>query len=476
MQITLSEIRLSAFIVLVFSRQKGLTLVFRNDPLESLKVSSTFDSIPFVRDYLQKEIDGQLRILLMDQLPAIIHRLSLQLFVPGYQAEEDSELAKAKAISEEPAIDPFASPPLDPVDSSGNLVNPSEVASFSLDSSAETHSLFSQKNLLRLATLNDSHRTLSLFTPNIRDAVFRAWTGPSERGDHLNIHSPLPPALSRSHSYAASTATTYTFPDNASQSARSQFSTSGLSMGSARHTKPHSNRKRKKRVVNLRTKSTASTAGDGEAVANGVDTESYTTESVTDSTSSASVFSPAPPLAEESGGEDGEPVTPPQSPKISPKAKRPTPPPRTVSDNPQPSSPSLAPGFDPPPTRTRPQPPPHSKTTLDEPKHSFVDMDATPRASRILPNHPPEPTTQPQTSDTQAPLPSFLQFLDPTNSASIAEQAWMMKMANEMTRRYEMEKDHFKTTAAGAGEGASSTAKEGEEGVDAGEAPPAYAV
>jgi len=51
LQITLSDIRLSGFVILVFSRQKGLTLVFRNDPLESIKVSSTFDSISFVRDY-----------------------------------------------------------------------------------------------------------------------------------------------------------------------------------------------------------------------------------------------------------------------------------------------------------------------------------------------------------------------------------------------------------------------------------------
>ncbi|KAI7582067.1 hypothetical protein KC346_g18512, partial [Hortaea werneckii] len=62
LQITLSDIRLSGFVILVFSKMKGITLVFRNDPLESLKVSSTFDSIPFVRDYLQRTIENQLRI------------------------------------------------------------------------------------------------------------------------------------------------------------------------------------------------------------------------------------------------------------------------------------------------------------------------------------------------------------------------------------------------------------------------------
>ncbi len=38
-----------------------------------------FDSIQFVRDYLQRTIEGKLRDLMMDELPAIIHRLSLQL-------------------------------------------------------------------------------------------------------------------------------------------------------------------------------------------------------------------------------------------------------------------------------------------------------------------------------------------------------------------------------------------------------------
>ena len=120
---------MSAFIILVFSRQKGLTLVFRNDPLESLKVSSTFDSIPFVRDYLQKEIEGQLRTLLMDELPAIIHRLSLRLWVPEYRAKEDAELAQnAQHPSEEQPVDPLASPPQDPVDLSGNTIDPSHIS------------------------------------------------------------------------------------------------------------------------------------------------------------------------------------------------------------------------------------------------------------------------------------------------------------------------------------------------------------
>src|SRR2546421_2772979 len=220
LQITLSDIKLSAFIILVFSRQKGLTLVFRNDPLESLKVSSTFDSIPFVRDYLQKEIEAQLRVLLMDEVPAIIHRLSLRLWVPEYRAREDEELARQASNSgkEEVPVDLFASPPQDPVDMSGNVLDPSEISSLSLDSTSDTRSLFSQKNLLRLAALSDSQRTLSLFTPSIRDAVFRAWAGASERSEGTGSYptsAPMTPSLTRSDSSQGSLSSTYTFLDSA---------------------------------------------------------------------------------------------------------------------------------------------------------------------------------------------------------------------------------------------------------------------
>ena len=106
-----------------------------------MKVSSTFDSIPFVRDYLQKEIEGQLRILLMDELPAIIHRLSLRLWVPEYRAREDQELVQTDApAKEEQVVDPLAGAPQDPVDSAGNALNSSEINTLALDSGLETHS------------------------------------------------------------------------------------------------------------------------------------------------------------------------------------------------------------------------------------------------------------------------------------------------------------------------------------------------
>ncbi|KAI9721855.1 MAG: ERMES complex subunit [Chrysothrix sp. TS-e1954] len=217
LQITLSDIRLSGFVILVFSRQKGITLVFRNDPLESLKVSSTFDTIPFVRDYLQKEIEGQLRLLFMEDLPAIIHRLSLRLWVPEHsnanpqqgdappsEGQLNSSTVAPDQDTEQP-INPLLTPSQkpQPTTSLPSLSTQSDIPSLSLadatsstpTSSSQNYPSFSHKNLLRLAALSSSHRTLSLFTPPIRDSVYRAWAAASENPTHQRL-----PTLSRTNS------------------------------------------------------------------------------------------------------------------------------------------------------------------------------------------------------------------------------------------------------------------------------------
>lgn len=75
--VRLSHIRLSGIVVLVASQTKGCTVFFRNDPLDSIRVSSTFDGIPGMARYLQQEIEAQLRSLFREDLPAILHKLSL---------------------------------------------------------------------------------------------------------------------------------------------------------------------------------------------------------------------------------------------------------------------------------------------------------------------------------------------------------------------------------------------------------------
>ncbi|KAG6226651.1 hypothetical protein E4U26_002254 [Claviceps purpurea] len=257
LSITLSDIKLSAFIILVFSKQKGLTLVFRNDPLESLKVSSTFDSIQFVRDYLQRTIEQQLRNLMMDELPAIIHRLSLELWCPD-QANKGTQTPQQDV--DEKGADPFASPPLDPVDANGNLLDYNTVSELALNGGGETQSLFSQKNLVRLATLTDSHRTLSLFTPGIKDVVFRARSG---MGDRSEVLSPpfATPSLAKTYSFPAGGSTTYTFSDSGSTAhgyfpSRPTLVSLNSAVSSISHNAPghrsRTGRKKKTRVVNLR--------------------------------------------------------------------------------------------------------------------------------------------------------------------------------------------------------------------------------
>lgn len=464
LQITLSEIKLSAFIILVFSKQKGLTLVFRNDPLESLKVSSTFDSIPFVREYLQTEIEGQLRTLLMDEVPAIIHRLSLRLWVPEYRAKEDEELARKdqKSVPEEKAVDPLASPPQDPVDFSGKPLDANQIASISLDAGSEAHSLFSQKNLLRLAALTDSHRTLSLFTPSIRDAVFRAWAGPTERGEHFRSTPSITPALSRSHSHIGSISTTYVFPegsDGPSHTARPSLTSfgsaaTGLGLGSNKHGKAHGGRKRNHRVVNLRKKK-GSNSDDMESVSGEGSTMS---ETLSETVSSA----PSGFASEPARQREDELVTPPKSPEKL----------RLQAD---------ADGID-----LRDTPPRLRNFTPRPPESHWDDTTTTPRPSipltftdssssvPSLPNRPPlhrptysfqyppeKPALSSSSHSFSPQLPSPFPYLE-SASGGILEQAWVMKMAGEIARRVQDEK-------AGAGVGWQKREEEREEAP-----PPAY--
>ncbi|KAI9823038.1 MAG: ERMES complex subunit [Thelocarpon impressellum] len=437
LQITLSDIKLSAFIILVFSKQKGLTLVFRNDPLESLKVSSTFDSIPFVRDYLQKEIEGQLRLLLMEDVPAIIHRLSLRLWVPEYRAKEDQELAREGgncSEGEKRSVDPLATPAQDPV-----ARDLAAMSSLSLDAigGAEAQSQFSEKNLLRLAALTGSQRTLSLFTPSIRDAVFRAWATSSERGDGPGANTPTTPlqaGFTRAHSYSGSTGTTYTFSDHSggpgsfpSRPALSSFGSaaSGLGTGAGRHSRALASKKKKRRVVNLR----RTRSCDGESV-DGDDS--------IPTSSSASAASGEPdtiaPIPERSGE---EPVTPPRTPhakvryfnspgsidlggsppKLRPltPARRAVPPGTAVHEGTQTSPEAPAPAAS--------SSPPVTRAALQQPR---------PQPAR---QEKAWPRTLSSSSLQLQNLTAPIQGLDSTSSGGILEQAWMMKWAAEMARR-----------------------------------------
>lgn len=444
LQITLSEIKLSAFIILVFSRQKGLTLVFRNDPLESLKVSSTFDAIPFVRDYLQKEIEGQLRTLLMDEVPVIIHRLSLRLWVPEYREREDEELARSlqDSTTGEKPVDPLASPPQDPVDSSGHILDPSQIASLSLDSGPEMHALFSQKNLLRLSALTDSHRTLSLFTPGMRDVVFRAWAGPTERGEMYGSSgraTPITPVMARGQSYTGNSSTTYTFSESGdaaqhlSRPGLTSFGSaaSGLGLGSTKHGKPHGGRKRKHRVVNLRKK-----PADGDDVGS-VSGESTTASGTMSSAPSEYGAGPSTP-----GRHAAQLVTPPKTPESI-----------TAQKEPGDGTPLRFRDLTPrPPQRdksleTTPRPPQYTvPVPISQPRSgSQTAKRPTLRPSDSQPatRYPVEKRLKPEASTaSSAPLnqlsPSPIDESSPSDGA--VPQPWFTKIAGEIARKVQDQK------------------------------------
>ncbi|KXS18182.1 hypothetical protein M427DRAFT_132944 [Gonapodya prolifera JEL478] len=79
MTIRISCLRLRGIAALVVDRHKGVTLSFKTDPLDSVQVSSSFDGVDNVRRFLQATIENQLRKLFADDLPNLIHGISLQM-------------------------------------------------------------------------------------------------------------------------------------------------------------------------------------------------------------------------------------------------------------------------------------------------------------------------------------------------------------------------------------------------------------
>lgn len=82
MQLSISNLKLRGVAALVVDKAKGATLTFKNDPLDRVDVSSTFDNVANIRRFLQNEIERQLRKLFTEDLPSLIHNLSLSKFAP----------------------------------------------------------------------------------------------------------------------------------------------------------------------------------------------------------------------------------------------------------------------------------------------------------------------------------------------------------------------------------------------------------
>ncbi|KAI8080843.1 uncharacterized protein B0P05DRAFT_539833 [Gilbertella persicaria] len=102
MLLRISDLKLRGIVVLVVSKTKGITLVFKNDPLESILVSSTFDDVTSVRTFLQREIENQLRNLFQEDLPAMIHNLSLR-YIQAEQ-EKKQKFSTTRSVFSDPGM------------------------------------------------------------------------------------------------------------------------------------------------------------------------------------------------------------------------------------------------------------------------------------------------------------------------------------------------------------------------------------
>lgn len=150
MHLRLSALRLRAIVVLVVSKQKGITLVFKNDPLENLDVSSTFDSIAVIQKFIQQQIEGQLREMFREDLPGIIHRLSQQYF-----ARKDAQ-AKSKS---------FAAPRRAAMSANGELESYQTLYGNKGERGARSVSIPRRSN--RLSTQSQAHSPTSSTFPDL---------------------------------------------------------------------------------------------------------------------------------------------------------------------------------------------------------------------------------------------------------------------------------------------------------------------
>ena len=77
LELRISQVKVRGIFVLIVSLNRGVTISFKNDPLESVQVNSTFDTLPSIRKHLQREIEQRLRVLLREDIPLLIHHHSL---------------------------------------------------------------------------------------------------------------------------------------------------------------------------------------------------------------------------------------------------------------------------------------------------------------------------------------------------------------------------------------------------------------
>src|SRR5882762_3456644 len=134
MLLRLSHFKLSSYVVLVISKQKGITLVFKTDPLQNVDINSSFDGIAVIQKFIQGEIEDQLRQMFREDLPGIIHRLSQQWVKSKVDAPYLNRSTKPH---------PPPPPPL-PQSRSFDTMSAPDLSSHQMSSNVELHALRQQ--------------------------------------------------------------------------------------------------------------------------------------------------------------------------------------------------------------------------------------------------------------------------------------------------------------------------------------------
>ncbi|EGW35281.1 uncharacterized protein SPAPADRAFT_58499 [Spathaspora passalidarum NRRL Y-27907] len=156
LDLKLSDIKISGIGIIVFSKTKGLTLVFRNDPLDSINVNSTFDTVQVLANFLQKQIENQIRDLFRETLPTLIHQFSLKyLNLENNINEIRSKLAAASVAA-----------------GSANTISSTSSLKM-LDDEEDFTLIYSSENLYQISQLFKSRETMSLNIPKFRNVIQR---------------------------------------------------------------------------------------------------------------------------------------------------------------------------------------------------------------------------------------------------------------------------------------------------------------
>ena len=116
MQLKISQLRFKGIMVLSVCKYGGITLCFKNDPIDSVAVNSSFDSVPNVKEFLQTEIEGQLRRIFSEAIPEMMHRISTEMSLLR-RSSRSHERRWPAFLSETPVSSPTPEPSASPVSS-----------------------------------------------------------------------------------------------------------------------------------------------------------------------------------------------------------------------------------------------------------------------------------------------------------------------------------------------------------------------